>query len=70
MRIPITIPECFEILNGVVDELSKENIRKLTEMDLVDLHFSLGMFIRNNWLYADDSPLIQTLREEGDDLLP
>jgi|APSaa5957512576_1039674.scaffolds.fasta_scaffold150821_1 hypothetical protein len=65
MRIPVTIPECFEILDAVVDEPSKENIRSMNEMDLVDLHFDLGMFIRNNWLYDQNSPFVKSLRLKG-----
>jgi hypothetical protein len=65
MRIPITIPECFEFLNVVVDAESLEQIKKKKREGLVDFHMDLGLLIRNNWLYADDSPLIQTLREQG-----
>ena len=65
MRIPVTIPECFEILDAVVDEPSKKNIRSMDEMDLVDLHFDLGMFIRNNWLYDKTSPFVKALRVKG-----
>ena len=65
MRIPITIPECFETLKEVLDKQSLDLIKSQQREGLVDFHMDLGLLIRNNWLYADDSPLIQTLREQG-----
>jgi hypothetical protein len=65
MKIPITIPECFESLIEMVDKPSLDLIENKRKEELVDFHMDLGLLIRNNWLYADDSPLIQTLREQG-----
>jgi len=33
--------------------------------DLVDCQHDLGMFIRNNWLYDETSPLVRALRLLG-----
>jgi sulfur relay (sulfurtransferase) DsrC/TusE family protein len=65
MRVPISIPECFQILDAVVDDISIDMIRNKREGELVDCHFELGMFIRNNWLYDQTSPFVQYLRSQG-----
>lgn len=36
MRIPTSIPECFEISDAVVDDVSIDRIRNMREGDLVD----------------------------------
>lgn len=65
MRIPTSIPECFEILDAVVDVISIDRIRNMQEGELVDCHFDLGMFIRNNWLYDEKSLFVRYLRAQG-----
>lgn len=65
MRVPISIPECFEILDAVVDDASKDLIRNKHEEELVDCHFDLGLFIRNCWLYDDTSSFVRHLRSQG-----
>ena len=46
-RIPKTKQECFEILDEM---LSQEDKNAIVEMeDTIELHFTLGMWIRNNW---------------------
>lgn len=47
--IPKTKKECFALLDEM---LSDEDKRAITEMeDVFQLHFTLGLWIRNNWLY-------------------
>lgn len=65
MIIPKNIVECFILLKEVLDDSSLELIKSKRREGLVDFHLDLGLFIRNNWLYPDDSPLIQTVREQG-----
>jgi|APSaa5957512622_1039677.scaffolds.fasta_scaffold45416_2 hypothetical protein len=65
MIIPKTIPECFELLTELVDKPSLDLIKNKKREGLVDFHMDIGLFIRNNWLYAEDSPLIKALREHG-----
>lgn len=48
-RIPKTKEECFDILDEILSQEDKDAIVKME--DTIDLHFELGMWIRNNWLY-------------------
>ena len=48
-KIPRTKEECFAQLD---DMLSEEDKKALMENDdLFDYHFTLGLWIRNNWIY-------------------
>ena len=50
---PKTRKECFAQLDEM---LSEENKKVIIEAeDTIEFHFSLGLWIRNNWLY-DSSP--------------
>lgn len=47
-QIPKTKEECFAILDAMLSEKDKKvMIRK----DYFDYHFTLGLWIRNQWLY-------------------
>lgn len=65
MKIPISIPECFEFLEVVVDAELLDQIRILKRDELTEYYQNLGQYIRNNWLFGDDSPLIKALRIQG-----
>jgi len=52
-RRPQTQQECFEQLDKVLSEEEKKII--LNTDDLFRLHFSLGMWIRNNWIYDTET---------------
>lgn len=65
MIIPKTIQESFTFLDILVDKEAKEAIKAKRREGLVDLLKDLGVFIRNNWLYSDESPLIQGFRSLG-----
>lgn len=45
--MPETVDEAVERLMTVLEDKEKSEIRSMTEDDLIDLHFSLGMAIRN-----------------------
>ena len=47
-RIPKTKEECFALLD---EKLSEEEKKIVMEEDEFKLHFGLGMWIRNKWLY-------------------
>jgi hypothetical protein len=57
--IPKTKKECFALLDEM---LSEEDKRAIVEKGVVEFHFTLGLWIRNNWFYP------QSL-EETEDLL-
>jgi hypothetical protein len=65
MIIPTNIIDCFTFLNVLVDEETKEAIKEKKREGLVDFLKDLGMFIRNNWLYSDESPLMRNFRSLG-----
>ena len=50
---PKTKKECFAQLNEMLSEEDKMAIMQAE--DTIEFHFSLGLWIRNNWLY-DCSP--------------
>ena len=47
-KIPQTKQEAFAQLDEM---LSEEEKSKLVKSDAIEFHFSLGMWIRNNWIY-------------------
>ena len=64
-RIPKTKQECFIILDEM---LSQEDKKAIVEMeDTIDLHFGLGMWIRNNWIYPQDQKEVEKLLRQFDD---
>ena len=71
MTIPKTKEECFALLDK---ELSEADKRYLIEDEdaAMDVHFSLGMWIRNNWIYPlgdeERKNLMQQFAESDDKL--
>lgn len=47
-QIPKTKEECFDMLDKM---LSEEDKQKMIKDDTLDYHFTLGLWIRNNWIY-------------------
>jgi hypothetical protein len=62
-QIPKTKDECFALLDK---ELSVEDKRFLLEDEAaaVDVHFSLGMWIRNNWIYKRKEEDLRNLMKQ------
>ena len=58
-QIPKTKKECFALLDEMLREEDKQAIVK---KDVFELHFTLGLWIRNNWLYPQS-------QEETEELL-
>lgn len=54
---PVTIPEAVERLLLVLSNEDKLAIAAMAQDDLYDLHFTLGLAIRNAWLNQVDSYL-------------
>ena len=69
-KIPQSINECIEILEISLSHKEKEIIENLTEMELLQTHFEIGLFIRNNWVYNEDCNLRQSFgwRVHDDDI--
>lgn len=48
--------------------LSEEEKEEMTKGDSCEYHFTLGMWIRNNWIYEQDEEYLNLLAEMfGDD---
>jgi hypothetical protein len=47
-QIPKTKEECFDMLDKM---LSEEDKQLMMKDDTIDYHFTLGLWIRNNWIY-------------------
>ena len=57
-KIPKTKNEAFAQLDEM---LSEEEKRELVKSDPFEYHFSLGMWIRNNWIYQQEEEDIKRL---------
>ena len=56
--IPKTKKECFTQLDEM---LSDEKKSELVKSDPIEYHFSLGMWIRNNWIYQQEEEDVKRL---------
>jgi len=63
--LPATLEECYKMLDEELDSEDIEFIKYSTETDRIDMHFGLGMWIRNEWLYPTQSKLTSLLYESG-----
>ena len=68
MHYPKTIDKAVDILHHILLDEEKETIRKMTEDELLDLQFSLGQAIRNNFgLWAENYELIADCKAKDAD---
>lgn len=65
MNIPKTKEECFAILDKILSDEDKQSIKEME--DTIDLHFGLGMWIRNNWIYPQSQENVEKLLKQFDD---
>ena len=66
-HIPFTKKDAFAKLDAM---LSEEDKKIMTKGDSYEYHFTLGMWIRNNWIYEQNEEYIKRLAEIfGDDSL-
>ena len=64
-KIPQTKQDAYAKLDVM---LSEEDKKEMTKGDSCEYHFSLGMWIRNNWIYEQDDEYRKLLAEIfGDD---
>ena len=57
-KIPQTKQEAFALLD---ETLSEKDKCELTKSDPIEYHFSLGMWIRNNWIYEQSEEDVKRL---------
>ena len=61
-RCPKTAEEAWKLLDKRLSEEDKKAIREAE--DMVDFHFSLGMWIRNNWIYTGERGNLESLLKD------
>ena len=59
MNIPSNKKECFALLDEMLSEADKKAI--VEAEDLFEFHFTLGLWIRNNWLYDRNEEELESL---------
>jgi len=65
---PATVDEAARLLANLVPEDEQASIAALPETNLVDLHFGLGKWVRNNLgLWDADSVLLKTTGQTNAD---
>jgi len=57
-KIPQTKNEAFAQLDAMLSEKDKSELAK---SDAIDYHISLGMWIRNNWIYEQEEEDVKHL---------
>ena len=70
-KIPKTKEECFAQLDEMLSEEEKKAL--MENDDLFDYHFTLGLWIRNNWIYPlnriDEKTFMEMFVEDKRSLL-
>ena len=61
-KCPKTAAEAWKRLDKRLSEEDKNAIREAE--DMVDFHFSLGMWIRNNWIYTGERENLESLMKD------
>lgn len=56
--VPKTKNEAFAQLDAM---LSEDDKKALATGDAIEFHFTLGMWIRNNWIYEQDEEVVNRL---------
>ncbi len=59
---PKTKEECFAQLDEMLSEEDKKAL--MENEDLFDYHFTLGLWIRNNWIYPMGDEELQSLMKQ------
>ena len=62
-RIPKSKEECFALLDQQLSDEDKLFLKQ-DEDATADVHFTLGIWIRNNWIYRREADEIKKLMEE------
>ena len=56
-----TKKECFAQLDDMLSEADKQAIKEAE--DIIEFHFTLGLWIRNNWLYDRSNEDLESLNK-------
>lgn len=63
--LPETLEDCYAMLDETLSEEDIAFIKNAADDDMAGMHFGLGMWIRNEWLYPTQSKLSPLLQENG-----
>lgn len=70
-EFPSTVEEALEILEQILSEKDKQALSKMKVDDLIDLHFSLGVRLRNQFgLWYPNSKLMADLKTKVGNVHP
>jgi hypothetical protein len=67
IRKPETVDEAVGRLMSEMNLKDLNKVARMSEDDLVNLHFTVGMWIRNNFVYPRNDKLLQSCREVSRD---
>src|SRR5512143_1032332 len=67
MKKPEAVDEAVDRLMSEMKLQALMKLAKMPEDDLVNLHFTVGMWIRNNFVYPRNDKLLQSCREVSRD---
>ena len=67
IRKPETVDEAVDRLMSEMNLKDLNKVARMSEDDLIDLHFTVGMWIRNNFVYPRNDKLLQSCREVSRD---
>jgi len=67
LDIPSTLEECYAVLDKELDVKTKNAIKNSSIDDLIEYHFGLGTWIRNNWIYPANDRIEKVFLEAGFD---
>jgi hypothetical protein len=64
-RIPPALAPAFALLDSALSPASRDSLRRLLPDSVSELHFSLGMWLRNNGGLWKGGPVADSLRARG-----
>ena len=67
IRKPETVDEAVGRLMSEMSLKDLNKVARMSEDDLINLHFTVGMWIRNNFVYPRNDKLLQSCREVSRD---
>ncbi len=68
LNYPKTISEAVDILMHILSKEDLDKLKSMSEDDLIDLHFGLGNWIRNEFgLWNENYELMQDCRAKNQD---
>lgn len=65
LKAPRNLQEALDRLEKTLPSETLEKIRKCSEPEMIDYHFGLGMWMRNNWGLWSNGPLYDYFRKLG-----